>query len=197
VRQLKNITEQISVIEQQREITAQILSTYLPKDDVERLPALFSKSGNDTKTFNSEREILYQVLFDMKKDMNDMKKLVHDIMNNQQNDIQPSESHFPSTILNHKDSFITNQTSGSEFKTDKSTRESPKFIGNTEYKETFQDAEVYSDTDNQKPLTLEDMERQMIKKTLEKHRGKRKSAADELQISERTLYRKIKEYGIE
>ena len=100
-------------------------------------------------------------------------------------------------MLNHKDTFITNQTSGSEFKTDKSTRESTKFIGNTDYEESFQDAEVYNDTDNQKPMTLEDMERQMIKKTLEKHRGKRKSAADELQISERTLYRKIKEYGIE
>jgi DNA-binding NtrC family response regulator len=197
VRQLKNITEQISVIEQQREITAQILRTYLPKDDIERLPAIFSKTGNDPKTFNSEREILYQVLFDMKKDMNDLKKLVHDIMNNQQTDNQSSESHFPSTILSHKESFITTPGSGNEYKADKSSRESKKFTGDDDYDESYQDAEVYNETDNQKPLTLEDMERQMIKKTLEKHRGKRKSAADELQISERTLYRKIKEYGIE
>lgn len=197
VRQLKNITEQISVIEQQREITSQILRTYLPKDDIERLPALFTKTGGDQKTFNSEREILYQVLFDMKKDMNDLKKLVHDIMNNQQNDIQPSETHFPSTILNHKDNFITSSTAGTEYKSDKSSRESNKFIGAADYEESYQDAEVYNESDNQKPLTLEDMERQMIKKTLEKHRGKRKAAADELQISERTLYRKIKEYGIE
>jgi DNA-binding NtrC family response regulator len=197
VRQLKNITEQISVIEQQREITAQILRTYLPKDDIERLPALFTKTGGDQKTFNSEREILYQVLFDMKKDMNDLKKLVHDIMNNNQNDNQPSETHFPSAILSHKDSFISSSNTGTEFKSDKSTRDGNKFIGNTDYEESYQDAEVYNESDNQKPLTLEDMERQMIKKTLEKHRGKRKSAADELQISERTLYRKIKEYGIE
>ena len=196
VRQLKNITEQISVIEQQREISSQILKTYLPKDDIERLPAIFSKSGNEQKNFNSEREILYQVLFDMKKDMNDLKKLVHDLMNNPTNDIQTSDVHFPSTILSHKDTFITSPNSGNEFKTDKSSRDSGKFIGNTDYEESYQDAEVYNEMD-QKPMTLEDMERQMIKKTLEKHRGKRKSAADELQISERTLYRKIKEYGIE
>jgi transcriptional regulator with PAS, ATPase and Fis domain len=198
VRQLKNITEQISVIEQQREITAPILKTYLPKDDNDRLPALFSKSGSDQKTFNSEREILYQVLFDMKKDMNDLKKLVHDIMNNQQPDIQSPEKLYPSTFLNHKDSFIsTPPGSGIEFNQDKSSRETNHFNRNSEYNETYQDAEEYNDFENPKPLTLEDMERQMIKKTLEKHQGKRKLAAEELQISERTLYRKIKEYGIE
>ena len=197
VRQLKNITEQISVIEQQREISAQILKTYLPKDDIERLPAIFSKSGNDQKIFNSEREILYQVLFDMKKDMNDLKKLVHDIMNNRQGDNHTSESLLPSNFLNHKDTIITSPVSGQDFKTDKPGRDSSHFSENPEYEESYQDAEEYNEFENQKPLTLEDMERQMIKKTLEKHRGKRKSAADELQISERTLYRKIKEYGIE
>jgi len=197
VRQLKNITEQISVIEQQREISAQILRTYLPKDDIERLPAIFSKTGNDQKTFNSEREILYQVLFDMKKDMNDLKKIVHDVINNQQNDIQPSESLFPSTILNHKDSFITNPANGNDFKTEKTSRDSGKFIGNGDYKESYQDAEVYNEAEIPKKMTLAEMERQMIKKTLERHKGKRKSAAEELEISERTLYRKIKEYGIE
>jgi len=197
VRQLKNITEQISVIEQQREISAQILRTYLPKDDIERLPAIFSKTGNDQKTFNSEREILYQVLFDMKKDMNDLKKIVHDVINNQQNDIQPSESLFPSTILNHKDSFITNPATGNDFKTEKTSRDSGKFIGNGDYKESYQDAEVYNEAEIPKKMTLAEMERQMIKKTLERHKGKRKSAAEELEISERTLYRKIKEYGIE
>jgi transcriptional regulator with PAS, ATPase and Fis domain len=197
VRQLKNITEQISVIEQQREITASILRIYLPKEDSDRLPALFSKTNSDQKTFNSEREILYQVLFDMKKDMNDLKKLVHDIMNNNPNDSQPTETHYPSTFINHKDTIITTPTSVTDFKTDKTLRETKQFSANADYEETYQDAEVYNDLETPKPLTLEDMERQMIKRTLEKHRGKRKSAADELQISERTLYRKIKEYGIE
>ncbi|MDP4238972.1 MAG: sigma-54 dependent transcriptional regulator [Bacteroidota bacterium] len=197
VRQLKNITEQISVIEQQREISAQILSAYLPKDDIERLPALFSKTGNDQKTFNNEREILYQVLFDMKKDMTDLKAIVHDIINNQHNDIQSTEPHFSSTFLTHKDTIITTPTTGPDYKTDKLPRDAAKFVGRTDYEETYQDAEEYSEMENQKPMTLEDMERQMIKKTLDKHKGKRKLAADELQISERTLYRKIKEYGIE
>jgi len=122
---------------------------------------------------------------------------VHDIMNNSHSDIQASDTHFPSNILNHKDPFITSPTAGPEFKTDKSSRDNNNFIGNHDYDESYQDAEVYNDSESSKPLTLEDMERQMIKKTLDKHRGKRKSAADELQISERTLYRKIKEYGIE
>jgi transcriptional regulator with PAS, ATPase and Fis domain len=197
VRQLKNITEQISVIEQQREITASILRVYLPKDDVERLPALLSNSPNEKKSFNSEREILYQVLFDMKKDMNDLKKLVHEIMNGQPGEIHNDEPHYASSFLTHKDTFINSPTSGAEFISEKNSRETKQY----EYVddvEDFQDAELYHEVEStQKPLTLEDMERQMIKRTLEKHRGKRKAAADELKISERTLYRKIKEYGIE
>jgi len=197
VRQLKNITEQISVIEQQREITAQILRAYLPKDDMERLPALFSGSGNEQKSFNSEREILYQVLFDMKKDMNELKKLVHDIMSGNTTDIQTPDVHYGSSFLNRNDTIIANPTSPVDFKTEKSVRDSKQFVTNLDDVESFQDAEEYHEVESLKPFTLEDMEKQMIKKTLEKHRGKRKAAADELQISERTLYRKIKEYGIE
>lgn len=197
VRQLKNITEQISVIEQQREITASILGVYLPKDDVERLPALFSNSGNERKSFNSEREILYQVLFDMKKDMNDLKKLVHEIMNGQSVEMHHEEPHYASSFLSHKDTFINSTNAGTEFKTEKNSRETKQY-DDVDDVEDYQDAEVYHEVEStQKPLTLEDMERQMIKRTLEKHRGKRKAAADELKISERTLYRKIKEYGIE
>ncbi|MDD3322764.1 MAG: sigma-54 dependent transcriptional regulator [Paludibacter sp.] len=196
VRQLKNITEQISVIEQQREITAQNLRTYLPNDDNERLPALFSGAKNDHKSFNSEREILYQVLFDMKKDMNDLKKLVHDIMNGQSPEVHHEETQF-SSFLAHKDAFVNNSNSKVDSKPEKIMREPNKFEEVTEVEE-YQDAEVYHEVESvQKPLSLEDMERQMIKRTLEKHRGKRKAAAEELKISERTLYRKIKEYGIE
>jgi transcriptional regulator with PAS, ATPase and Fis domain len=197
VRQLKNITEQISVIEQQREITAQILRTYLPKDDMERLPALFSGGGNEQKSFNSEREILYQVLFDMKKDMNDLKKLVHDIMNGNQGEIQPNEVHFAPSFIGRNETIITSSAPAVEFKNEKIVRDTNSFVGPVDDVDAYQDAEEYQEVESHKPLTLEDMEKQMIKKTLEKHRGKRKAAADELQISERTLYRKIKEYGIE
>ena len=196
VRQLKNITEQISVIEQQREISAQILRSYLPKDDMERLPALFSGSGREQKSFNSEREILYQVLFDMKKDMNDLKKLVHEIMNGQHAEIHKDDVLYPSSIFAHNDTRITPAVAGVDYKSDISNKEAKKYSEIAD-EESFQVAEEYHDVDSQTPLTLEDMERQMIKKTLEKHRGKRKAAADELEISERTLYRKIKEYGIE
>lgn len=198
VRQLKNITEQISVIEQQREINSQILRSYLPKDEVERLPAIFGSVGNDHKSFNSEREILYQVLFDMKKDMNDLKKLVHDITNGQAPVTHATDNHFASSFLSHNDTIISAPVANPDFHSDKILRETKTYNNSVDEEDDFQDAEEYHELESTpKPLSLEDMERQMIKQTLEKHRGKRKAAADELKISERTLYRKIKEYGIE
>jgi len=204
VRQLKNITEQISVIEQQREISAQILRAYLPKEDADRLPALFSTSGREQKSFNSEREILYQVLFDMKKDVNDLKKLVHNIMNNGQHpDIIKTETHYPSTIISNNETRINSSSSPNDYKPDKNATHENAEYRELEDLEVFQEAEVYQEEEEEeektqnKPMTLEDMERKMIKLTLEKHRGRRRSAAEELEISERTLYRKIKEYGIE
>lgn len=198
VRQLKNITEQISVIEQQREITAQILRAYLPKDDVERLPALFSSSTNDAKTFNSEREILYQVLFDMKKDMTDLKKIVHEIISTQNIDIKHDDINYSTAFLNRKDTIISASNSPVEYQNEKVVREAKPFENHYDEAEPIQDAEEYHEVESmQKPLTLAGMEREMIKMTLDKYKGKRKLAADELDISERTLYRKIKEYGIE
>ena len=194
IRQLKNITEQISVIEQQREISGSILRNYLPADDMERLPALFSGGAKEQKSFNNEREILYQVLFDMKKDMTDLKKLVHDIMNGNITDVNNQDMHFNSTFVNHRDAIITSPTAPTvEIINEMPVRDSKQFVSNAD---EYLDAEVYHD-DTVVPTTLEDMEKQMIRKTLEKYRGKRKLAADELKISERTLYRKIKEYGIE
>ena len=194
VRQLKNITEQISVIEQQREINSLILQTYLPKDEMERLPAIFSGSVHEHKSFNSEREILYQVLFDMKKDMIDLKKLVNELMNGQPNINQQTDLHYKTTFLNHADTLINNQN----------TNEFINVARDKKSNNQIDDIEIIQDDDEfnveesvTKPMSLEDMERQMIKATIEKHKGKRKAAADELKISERTLYRKIKEYGIE
>jgi transcriptional regulator with PAS, ATPase and Fis domain len=132
----------------------------------------------------------------MKKDMNDLKKLVHDIMNGNQGEVQPPDVHYASSFLTHKDTIITNTPAPVEFKADSHVRDSKQYVTSMD-DITYQEAEEYHEDDTSKPLTLEDMEKQMIKKTLEKHRGKRKAAADELQISERTLYRKIKEYGIE
>jgi len=193
VRQLKNITEQISVIEQKREIDEQTLRIYLPKENTERLPALFS-SKHDQQNFSTEREILYQVLFDMKKDMNDLKALVHDIMSGKPIEIAKEEVHYPTTIIDSDDTIITPRKSV-ELINEKSPTEANHYSENAE---TYHDEVEYQEVEEQqKPVTLQDMEQQMILKALEKHRGKRKAAAKELQISERTLYRKIKEYGLE
>ena len=149
VRQLKNITEQVSIIETNREINASILKGYLPEQNtIQRLPALFGVKEN--KSFESEREILYQVLFDMRQDVTELKKLVHEIM---------TERGKPSHNID----------------------------------EDIQDTEEYVE----ESLSLDEVEKEMIRKALEKHHGKRKSAAKDLNISERTLYRKIKEYGLD
>jgi len=196
IRQLKNITEQISVIEQQREINAQILRTYLPENELERMPALFSRQGSESKSFNSEREILYQVLFDMKKDMNDLKKIVHDIMNGQKPVAKPADNQFSGSYLTHSETF--KPSAPVDIFAEKLPRENTNYNTQDENTDDFEVAEEYQEVESTpQPQTLEDMERQMIKLTLEKYRGKRKVAAEELKISERTLYRKIKEYGIE
>jgi len=194
VRQLKNITEQISVIEQKREIDEQTLRIYLPKENTERLPALLS-SRHDRQNFSTEREILYQVLFDMKKDMNDLKALVHDLMSGKQIDIKTDELHYPTTIIDSDDTIITPRKSVELISEKSSPLEINPYSENVE---SYQDEVEYQEVEEQqKPVSLQDMEQQMILRALEKHRGKRKAAAKELQISERTLYRKIKEYGLE
>ena len=161
VRELKNITERISVIEENRDISAEVLRLYLPNVEMEKFPVLV-KHEAEQKVFNSEREILYQVLFDMKKDVTELKKLVHEIMNG---GVQLPVVDEPSYVQPHS-------------------------IHSMPY---IQDAEPYEE----ETLSLEEVEKEMIRKALEKHNGRRKNAAADLKISERTLYRKIKEYNLE
>jgi DNA-binding NtrC family response regulator len=188
VRQLKNITEQISVIEQQREINASVLKMYLPNENMEKLPALVSNSISDSKSFANEREILYQVLFDMKKDISDLKKIVNDLT---KGNLTQSEVKLNPTIIS--DSKIIN---GDQFISQNSgiSKDSPNKFENVDDVEPIQEAEYLKENEE---ISLADMERELIKKTLEKHKGKRKAAAKELKISERTLYRKIKDYNID
>lgn len=182
VRQLKNITEQISIIETAREITAAGLTHYLPSENIGILPALYNK-GLDEKTFTSEREILYKILFDMKKDMNDLKKLVHDLMD----DGQPSKTHEDNAQLIRK----LYQQEADEYKASQPPYPAPVILKNAGH-DNIQDTEEFVE----ESLSLEDKEIEMIRKSIDKHNGKRKLAARELGISERTLYRKIKEYKI-
>ncbi len=179
IRQLKNITEQISIIEQNREISALILQNYLPNFNEQRLPALFGK-GKEERTFSSEREILYQVLFDMRKEMHELKQLVHDIMSGKEPDLS-KVSVFAST-----ESVV--QSPMSQVPTIQ--------IPTQESEEQIQYMDDYEE-EHEEIITLNDVEKELIKKVLEKYKGKRRPAALELKISERTLYRKIKEYGLE
>lgn len=186
VRQLKNITEQISVIEQDRELDAKVLQTYLPDSMQTGLPALYKKQ-TDEKSFNSEREILYQVLFDMKKDMTDLKKLVFDLM--EKGNLQPTDMS-PSTSLVVKKLYDDNNLMPGNIASQ------PHAYSNLEQSQPA--APHIEDTEEfvEESLSLEDKEIELIKKALDKHNGKRKYAAKDLGISERTLYRKIKEYDI-
>ena len=164
IRQLKNVTEQISIIEKERVITPEILSNYLPAQTA--LPAIFKDESKSDSI--SERDILYKVLFDMKKDITELRKTVNELTSGQ--NITPIKA----TVINHVDN--------------------PNLV---DY-ETTQDAEVEylqekTTADN---LSLQDKENEVIIKALRKYSGRRKDAAKELGISERTLYRKIKEYNI-
>lgn len=182
VRQLKNITEQISIIEKDRIIDAHTLQKYIPAHSENKLPALYH--AVDEKTFSSEREILYQILFDMKKDMNDLKKLVHDILQNEATiaDVRDDNAQLIRKLY---------QTESGNYVPDQPV--APRVNMNPVVHEHILDTEEFVE----ESLSLEDKEVEMIQKALEKHKGKRKYAARELGISERTLYRKIKEYNIE
>ena len=208
VRELKNITEQISIIETNREITAEILRGYLPAQPVSKYPTLLGGvKPQGEKGFQSEREILYQVLFDMRRDVTELKKLVHDIMAERaaggtvttpssmpvhyipetpSSLIQPS-----AVVLNPaeevgKVSSVTPVTNVSQVNPNVK-------VTHADVSDDVQDTEEYIEEN----LSLDEVEKEMIRKALERHHGKRKNAANDLKISERTLYRKIKEYGLE
>jgi len=184
VRQLKNITEQISIIESEREIVAPTLLHYLPDYGNVKLPAVIKK--DDEKSFSSERELLYKILFDMKSDMNDLKKLVFDLIRRGDIDVDVHEGN--SRVINN---LFRDAKVGSESNHDSDTSSSA-YSPHTSRNDIQDTEEIIEES-----LSLADKEVEMIKKALGKFNGKRKMAATELGISERTLYRKIKEYGIE
>lgn len=178
VRQLKNITEQISIIEQERLVDALTLRKYIPENDP-MLPTVSAVRENSENSFASEREILYKILFDMKKDMNDLKHLVYEIMQNEGHETPTPET--TSLVLrNLYDTPATNLA----------TPTPPVFRHN---EETIQDTEPVIE----ESYSIEEKEKELIVKALEKNHGKRKLAAKDLGISERTLYRKLKEYNLE
>lgn len=180
IRQVKNITEQISIIEKIREISGETLATYLPESRHHDLPVLFKKE-KATSDF-TERELLYKVLFDMKKDITDLKKLVGEIIET------PDQNPKSRTILSDYPNIFPQEEGYFDTNNPIQIHHHPV---NNGYREELDDHEVFEET-----LSLQKKEEDMIRKALEKYKGKRKNAARELGISERTLYRKIKEYNI-
>lgn len=184
IRQLRNIAEQLSVLEQEREINPSLLRQYLPTKTA-NLPAVIDtkETGSD---FGSEREILYKILFDMKADLNDLKKLTHELMNTSNMD-QAKEQH----------EGLIQKIYGSEKENTEALQLEPapqtepqvaSFEDRFDYAEEVQEAET---------LSLQDKELELIVKALERNKGRRKAAASELGISERTLYRKIKQFDLD
>ena len=191
IRQLRNVAEQLSVLEQERNINAAILRAYLP-DRAKQLPALIGKKEKESD-FSSEREILYKVLFDMKNDLNDLKKLTLDLMKNGTSDsVQEKNQGLIDKIYGKtpEDSEETELDS-----LDIATFESkvPE-ISNVNTLDKYAYAETIEE---EEPLSLQAKELEMIKQALLRCNGKRKLAAKELGISERTLYRKIKQYDLQ
>lgn len=189
IRQLRNVAEQISVLETNRDITATILQSYLPLEG-SNLPSVIKNKKRDSD-FNTEREILYKVLFDMKSDLHDLKKLTLELMENGSSKVQETNSNLIKKIYGSKES-------DSEIDYEEEPRTA--LISTQSDLETYEIQEDnYQFTENieeEEILRLEQKEIEMIKKSLEKNKGKRKIAADELGISERTLYRKIKQFDL-
>ena len=186
IRQLKNLVEQLSVIETERELDALILSSYLPQPQTqEKMPAVMSDSNADNF---SERELMYKFLFDMKKDLSELKKLVLEMI--QQGgtmSLNPDQNAVVSRLYQEVAETLPTTT---RILPPANVVNEPTFY-HAPQNDTF---EVHEEIEES--LSLEDRERELIRKALEKHRGKRKHAAAELGISERTLYRKIKEYKL-
>lgn len=177
IRQLKNVTEQISIIEKNKDIGAPVLKQYLPGNEVPGLPVLYKKKEEQ---HISERELLYKVLFDMKKDMTELKKVVASLIKHGKHEATPEQTK-ALLVKDYSENILEEEPGYPEIKITRPQHDLDE----------FHPTEVVEES-----LSLQQKENELIKKALEKHHGKRKSAAKELGISERTLYRKIKEYNI-
>ena len=191
VRQLKNVSEQISILETHREVNAEAFRTYLPAESINTLPVL---AKGDSAADLNEREILYKILFEMRSDMHDLKKVVLDLI---QGNANGNTTENEAVIRRFYEDIKSDDQSSATLKAE---RLLPEQTSSTAYitPETneYRIEEQEHAIEIEESLSLEEKERELIKKALEKHNGKRKYAANDLGISERTLYRKIKEYKL-
>ena len=199
IRQLRNITEQLSVLEQKRDVGYAKLKDYLPHVG-SHLPAVINTKSNKSD-FGNEREILYKVLFDMQKDINDLKKLTLELINSgNSSDVKADNEHLIKQLYTHTPQHSTLR-SMNEGDIDSQEAEKSQSIDVIDYKkpENTKAVDKYhfaEDIEEEESLSLHDKELELIKKSLDKYEGKRKEAAQELGISERTLYRKIKQFNL-
>ncbi len=193
VRQLRNIAEQISVLEKGRNISLSILNGYLPKTSNSTLPAII-EGGKKEGDFSNEREILYKVLFDMKGDLHDLKKLTLELLkNNDTEKVQEENENLIRKIYGSDGAKIPEEESNPL----EVLRLPEPYVEQTAHTPIQEDKYHFAEEIQEEgTLSLHDKELELIKKSLERNRGKRKVAAAELGISERTLYRKIKQYDL-
>ncbi len=187
VRELKNIAEQISVLSKEKNITAKELTGFLPENNFNRLPVLVGgKTALSQQEFANEREILYKLFFDMKKDVNELKKMFFEILQNpgmgQNIPMYNNNNNMEGTMTPEHNSSVSSNTYGQNTH--------PVFINQ-------KGEDIHHHEAIEESLSIMDKEKELIIKALKKHKGKRKDASSDLGISERTLYRKLKEYDIE
>ncbi len=194
IRQLKNLVEQMSVLEMEREITLDVLQKYLPKN-TSQLPALYRNLKDSDEHF-SERDLLYKVLFDMKKDMTELKKLVHDVLQKDAVGTDMLEEHHELFHNIHEDT-TKEELKPAPYLIDASKREPKDYDYSDNNDDNVDIEDITHETEEDESLSIEKKEKELIVKALKKNKNKRKYAAEDLGISERTLYRKIKQYEIE
>jgi DNA-binding NtrC family response regulator len=186
VRELKNLAEQISVLSKDKNVTGEQLRSFLPNNNNPRLPVLANNPTNENSQseFANEREILYKLFFDMKKDVNELKKMFFDILQN------PSQVPSAKSFANNQDFMELHSVNGNTNFTNQASQ--PVILH-----QDNNNNNIHQHEEVEESLSIMDKEKELIIKALKKHRGKRRDASQDLGISERTLYRKLKEYDIE
>jgi len=191
IRQLRNVAEQISVLEESRVISPETLNAYLPNAADSNLPAVIAAKAREGD-FSNEREILYKVLFDMKSDLNDLKKLTLELLKNRDTaKVQEENENLIRKIYGDNGEDVEEESEALE------VLPLPQRRNEAPAEATLEDKYHFAEEiEEEETLSLQEKEIELIRKSLERNRGKRKAAAAELGISERTLYRKIKQYDL-
>ena len=187
IRQLRNVAEEISVVEKDRVISLEKIQIYLPHQN--SVPVLVNSEKSNANADHLEREILFKFLLEMKQDLNDLRSLTLDLIHNKEN-ISSQNLDVLKRVIQDNDIA---ETDFSPLKIIPKEEKSDSIIQDYD----FYDHDYEEVNEAEEPLSLQEKEKEMIKKALDKYKGKRRSAADELGISERTLYRKIKQYDLE